>query len=72
VGIGLKISGQVYTLASLPEEKSQQYRLNRRLVGPQGWSPRFGEEEAILSFSAIEPQFVQPLAIFFHVVRKEP
>jgi len=67
----VEISGQVYAPASLPEEKSPQYRLDRRVVRLQGWSPRVGDEEYILSFSVIEPQLVQPLTIFFHVVRKE-
>jgi hypothetical protein len=70
VGIGWR-SGQVYAPASLFEEKSPQYRLNRSLVGPHGWSPRVGEEEDILRFSAIEAQLVQSLAVFFHVIRKE-
>ena len=67
----MEISGPVYAPAFLSEKKSPQYRLNRRLVVPQGWSPRVGEEEDILSFSAIEAQLVQPLAIFFRVIRKE-
>jgi hypothetical protein len=45
--------------------------MNRKLVGPQGWSVCVGEEEDILRFSASTPARPSLLAIFFHVVRKE-
>ena len=38
------------------------YPLNRRLIGPQNQSRRFGEEENLLSLPMFEPRPVQPVA----------
>jgi hypothetical protein len=41
----MELSGQLHALAVLPQEKSLQYPLDRRLGGPQSWSRHGGEEK---------------------------
>jgi hypothetical protein len=40
----MKVSGQLHTLADLPQEKEPRYPLDRRLCGPQRRSGHGGEK----------------------------
>jgi hypothetical protein len=45
-----------------PHGKSPRYPLDRRLVGPQGWSGRGGEHKNAQSLPGLEPPIIQPVA----------
>jgi hypothetical protein len=46
--------------------KEPQYPLNRKRIGPQNWSQKFGKEKNFSPLTGFEPQIIQPKhAIWF-------
>jgi hypothetical protein len=56
----MEVNGQLHAPASIPQRKEPRYPLDRRLGGPQGRSGRCGEENILLTLSAIEPRPSSP------------
>jgi hypothetical protein len=60
-------SGQLHSLATLPQGKSSQYPLDRRLDGPQSQSGHGGEEKNSQPLPGLKPSFIQPVTLCYTI-----
>jgi hypothetical protein len=58
----MEVSGELHTLATLPQGKSPSYPLDRRLGRPQSQSGHSGEEKNFQPLPRLEPPIAQPIA----------
>jgi len=58
----MEMSGQAHILAALPQAKSPEYPLNRRLCGTQSWSGCFGQEINLLLLLELETWIIKTIA----------
>jgi hypothetical protein len=58
----VEVGGQLHTLATLPQEKSPWYPLDRRLDGPQSQSGHGGEEKNSQTLLGLKLLIIQPAA----------
>jgi len=58
----MEMSGQAHILAALPQGKSPEYPLNRRLCGLHSWSGCFGQEINLLPLLGLETWITQTIA----------
>jgi hypothetical protein len=58
----MKVSGQLYAPAALPQGKSPLYPLDRRFGWLQSRSERGGEEKNSRPLPGLEPSIIQPVA----------
>lgn len=59
----MRVGGQLYAPRRFIPWKELWYQLNRRLIGPQIRSARFGAEINVLPLPGFEPRIVHPVAL---------